>query len=100
MSNPWEEIRLDDYENHMKLDSVRQLQTMNAMMKEQLEAYPVSTAAILGVAGGNGLEHVNPEKYQGVYGIDINEGYLQAAATRQSPLARQKKRSSPPFSPF
>lgn len=30
MSNPWEEIRLDDYENHMRLDAVRQLQAMNA----------------------------------------------------------------------
>ena len=29
MNNPWEEISLDDYENHMSLDSVKQLQTMN-----------------------------------------------------------------------
>ena len=28
MSNPWEEISLNDYENHMSLDSVKQLQTM------------------------------------------------------------------------
>ena len=33
MKNPWEEIRLDDYENHMSLESVRQLQAMNGMMK-------------------------------------------------------------------
>ncbi len=26
MNNPWEEILLSDYENHMKLDSVMQLQ--------------------------------------------------------------------------
>lgn len=26
MANPWEEISLSDYENHMKLDSVMQLQ--------------------------------------------------------------------------
>lgn len=31
--NPWEEISLSDYENHMRLDSVRQLQTMNRMMR-------------------------------------------------------------------
>ena len=55
MSNPWEEIRLDDYENHMRLDSVRQLQAMNTIMKEQFEAYPVETVMVLGVAGGNGL---------------------------------------------
>ena len=29
MKNPWEEISLSDYENHMKLDSVMQLQAMN-----------------------------------------------------------------------
>ena len=39
MNNPWEEIKLDDYEKHMSLDSVKQLQTMNKMMKEQLEDY-------------------------------------------------------------
>ena len=39
MSNPWEEICLDDYENHMSLDSVKQLQAMNSIMKEQFEAY-------------------------------------------------------------
>ena len=36
--NPWNEIKLDDYENHMSLDSVNQLQTMNAMMKEMKPA--------------------------------------------------------------
>lgn len=35
MANPWEEIKLDDYENHMSLDSVKQLQTMNMIMKSQ-----------------------------------------------------------------
>jgi hypothetical protein len=61
MSNPWEEISLDDYENHMSLDSVKQLQTMNIIMENQFEAYPVSTAMVLGVAGGNGLEHIRQD---------------------------------------
>ncbi len=74
--NPWNEIKLDDYENHMSLDSVNQLQTMNAIMKEQFEAYPVETSMVLGVAGGNGLEHVRKDKYKTVYGVDINEDYL------------------------
>ena len=82
MKNPWEEISLDDYENHMSLDSVRQLQAMNALMKEQFEAYPVHTAMVLGVAGGNGIEHVRPEKYREVYCVDINEEYLQAVQER------------------
>ncbi len=82
MRNPWEDIRLDDYENHMKLDSVMQLQTMNSMMKEQFEAYPASTAVVLGIAGGNGLEHVCRDKYKTVYGVDINEDYLKTVSER------------------
>ena len=76
MSNPWEEISLNDYENHMSLVFVKQLQIMNSIMKEQFEDYPVSTAMVLGVAGGNGLEHVSRDKYRTVYGVDINEDYL------------------------
>lgn len=69
--NPWEEISLSDYENHMSLDSVKQLQAMNEMMKKQFAAYPITTAMVFGIAGGNGLEHVNPVKYKKIYGIDM-----------------------------
>ena len=82
MKNPWKEISLDDYENHMSLDSVNQLQTMNAIMKAQFEDYQAETAMILGIAGGNGLEHIRTEKYKAVYGIDINDGYLEKIRER------------------
>ena len=84
--NPWKEISLSDYENHMSLDSVKQLQAMNVMMKKQFEAYPVNTAMVFGIAGGNGLEHVNQEKYKKIYGIDINEEYLAAVKERYSDM--------------
>ena len=87
MSNPWEKISLDDYEKHMSLDSVRQLQAMNAIMKEQFSAYPVDTATVLGIAGGNGLEHVSPDKFRKVYGVDINGNYLRAVAQRYTKLS-------------
>ena len=77
MNNPWEDISLSDYENHMSLGSVMQLQTLNSFMKDQFEAFPVDTAIVLGVAGGNGLEHIDTDKYRTVYGIDINEDYLK-----------------------
>ena len=86
MANPWEEIELDVYERHMSLDSVAQLQALNRAMRDQLEAYPVRTAMILGVAGGNGLEHVRREKYDAVYGVDLNRAYLRAAAERHPEL--------------
>ena len=87
MNNPWEDIKLDDYERHMSLDSVRQLQAMNLIMSRQFNDYPVSTAMVLGVAGGNGLEHVDPKKYHTVYGIDINEEYLNAVKERYAYLS-------------
>lgn len=87
MTNPWEEIDLESYEKHMSLDSVKQLQTMNLIMKEQFDSCPADTAMILGIAGGNGLEHVRTDKYRKVYGIDINKQYLQAAAERYKELA-------------
>ena len=70
MSNPWQNINLEDYENHMKLDSVMQLQSMNEMMNEQFYTYPVKTIMILGIAGGNGLNHIRPGKIEKVYGVD------------------------------
>ena len=87
MSNPWKEISLDDYEKHMSLDCVRQLQAMNAIMKEQFAAYPVDTATVLGIAGGNGLEHASPDKFRTVYGIDINADYLRAVSQRYAQLS-------------
>lgn len=86
MKNPWEEIPLDDYENHMKLDSVMQLQAMNAMMKGQFDTYPISSVMVLGVAGGNGLEHIQKEKFEKVYGVDINASYLQEVVLRYPDL--------------
>lgn len=86
MSNPWEEISLSDYESHMKLNSVRQLQAMNALMKSQLDTYPVSSVMILGVAGGNGLEHIAGKRFVKAYGIDINASYLEEVRRRYSTL--------------
>ncbi len=86
MNNPWEEISLSDYESHMSLDSVRQLQTMDSLMKQQFEAYPVQTAMVLGVAGGNGLEHVSRDKFTRVYGVDINADYLKETQRRYPQL--------------
>lgn len=86
MENPWKEIGLDDYEAHMGLDSVSQLQAMNRMMKEQFSTCPAASVMILGVAGGNGLEHIGGQGFRKVYGVDINETYLQTCAGRYPAL--------------
>lgn len=82
MRNPWEEISLTDYENHMRLNSVMQLQAMNEMMKGQFDAYPISSVMILGIAGGNGLEHISKTKFKKVYGVDVNSVYLKEVIHR------------------
>lgn len=85
--NPWEEIPLPDDENHMQWASAGQLPCMSRMMRAQLNRYPVRTAMVLGVAGGNGPEHVDVHKLQRGYGVDINPAYLQACAARTPHLA-------------
>lgn len=84
--NPWEEIPLSDYENHMKLESVKQLQTMNKMMRRQFALCDADTAMVLGVAGGNGLEHAADRGFKKVYGVDINQDYLRQCGERYPQL--------------
>ncbi len=86
MRHPWEEISLENYENHMGLASVRQLQALNELMRGQLRACPASRVMILGVAGGNGLEHVRKGQFEKIYGVDVNAAYLEAAARRHPEL--------------
>lgn len=86
MKNPWEEISLTDYENHMKLDSVMQLQAMNEMMKGQFYTYQVSNIMIMGIAGGNGLEHIQKDRFEKVYGVDVNSSYLKEVICRYPDL--------------
>lgn len=82
MKNPWEEISLSDYEDHMKLDSIMQLQALNEMMKGQFNACPVSSIMILGIAGGNGLEHIAKDRFDKVYGVDVNPAYIEEVIRR------------------
>lgn len=84
--NPWEEIPLSDYENHMRLKSVQQLQTLNKMMRRQFSLCDADTAMILGVAGGNGLEHVAGGGFKQVFGVDINPDYLRQCEKRYPQL--------------
>lgn len=65
MQNPWEKIPLKDYEAHMSLESVRQLQAMHEIMRDQLNVYPAESLMILGVAGGNGVDYVREKAGEG-----------------------------------
>lgn len=80
--NPWKSIDLIYYEHHMKQDTVKQLQALNLIMQNQIYKYNVKVLCILGVAGGNGLEHIQPDKIDKVYGIDINCDYIRECEIR------------------
>ena len=85
--NPWETIDLEVYEKHMSLESVNQLQSMNATMKSQFSTYPVHSIMILGIAGGNGLEHIDNNSIHKVYGVDVNKEYLRQCQDRYPNLS-------------
>ena len=61
---------------------VGQLQLLHEITAEQLAAYPSRAIGVLGVAGGNGLDLINPGTTDAVYGYDINADYLAACAAR------------------
>ncbi len=86
MSNPWEKINLSDYEKHMSLDTVYQLQALSEMMHEQFYTYDVNSIMILGIAGGNGLEHIDRTRINKVYGVDVNKDFLKECEMRYSEL--------------
>ena len=80
--HPWRGIDLDVYERHMGDSRVGQLRKLHDITGDQLAAYPARTVAILGVAGGNGLDLIDPNATTAVFGYDINANYLAACETR------------------
>ena len=76
MSNPWLTIPLADYEGHMKSADVQQLDVLSELFAETLAyCHPVSVA-VLGMAGGNGLDRVDGAITRRIVGLDVNPLYL------------------------
>ena len=82
MSDPWLSIPLADYEGHMGADNVQQLSALSGLFKRALDVCLPDSVAILGIAGGNGLEHANPATIKRIVGFDINPGYLDEVRRR------------------
>lgn len=79
--NPWETIDLHIYEEHMRDEKVLQLQTLNDIMRSQINKH-YKRIGILGIAGGNGLEHIDKNCIDTVFGIDVNKEYLEKCRKR------------------
>ena len=80
--NPWLALPLEDYEGHMGSEAVGQLQPLADLFGEALARLRPRSVAVLGVAGGNGLEHVDSTLTTRVVGLDVNAEYLAATKAR------------------
>jgi hypothetical protein len=80
--NPWNSIPLEDYETHMSDGTVGQLPLLNSLTKKYLNIVKPSSVIFLGIAGGNGLEHIDNAITKTVFGIDINQNYLETTLRR------------------
>jgi len=81
-TNAWNEIPLEDYERHMKHNEVAQSQLLNSLTSKYLQKYTPQNPLFLGISGGNGLEHIDLNKTKTVYGIDVNQSYLEETKKR------------------
>jgi hypothetical protein len=86
LDHPWLSVPLRDYEAHMNSEPVQQLGALSELFGDALRHCQPESVAILGVAGGNGLERIDPSVTSRVCGIDINPEYLQAVRQRYSTL--------------
>jgi len=84
--NPWLRVPLADYEGHMRAPGVEQLDVLAELFGRVLTTCAPHSVAILGVAGGNGLDFVHPSLVRRVVGIDINPAYIDETARRYADL--------------
>ena len=82
MSNPWLSIPLEDYERHMGSPGVQQLTALAELFKRALDDCLPQSVAVLGVAGGNGLEQIDCAATKRVVAVDINQRYLDEVERR------------------
>lgn len=80
--NPWLSIPLADYEAHMALPEVAQAQALASELERLVGAHRPASLALLGCAGGNGLERVDAAVTGRVVAVDINAGYVDITRTR------------------
>jgi SAM-dependent methyltransferase len=84
MRTPWQEIPLEDYEAHMSLPSVAQAGMLADQLAHLIERHAPASVAIIGCAGGNGLERLDATCVKRVVAIDINPEYVAAAELRHA----------------
>jgi hypothetical protein len=82
VSSPWLQIPIVDYEGHMSLASVAQSQMLAGVLQRAVAEFRPRSLAVLGAAGGNGLDCVDPGIVQRVVAVDFNPEYLTLCTKR------------------
>ena len=82
MPSPWLHVPLTDYEGHMGSAGVQQLDALSDLFAEALTYCRPEAVAILGIAGGNGLERIDGNITRRIVGLDVNPLYLEAVRRR------------------
>ena len=80
--SPWLDIPLADYEGHMSDPGIGQSRMLADQFAHLLEAHRPDSVAILGCAGGNGLDRLRADVTRRVVCIDINPQYIERLAAR------------------
>jgi hypothetical protein len=106
MTNPWLQIPLRDSEGHMAHATVAQARMLSAVLREAVAELQPRSLAILGAAGGNGLEAVDAASVRRVVATDRNPEYLTACTERRAhrfthyeAVLHDLSTGPPPFAP-
>jgi SAM-dependent methyltransferase len=82
MNSPWLEIPLEDYEAHMSLPSVGQAQMLAEQLGQLIAQHAPASVAVIGCAGGNGLDRCATTGVKRVVAVDTNSKYIAACKAR------------------
>jgi len=80
--NPWLTIPLADYEGHMGSPEVDQSALLSELFSAVLIRHRPRSLAVLGCAGGNGFDQIDPVTTERIFAIDINPTYTAEVFTR------------------
>ncbi len=81
-TNPWLNLPLGDYEAHMASPSVGQAAMLADVLGDAVAKWKPASIAVLGAAGGNGLDRIQADVTKRTVAIDINPRYLATLSRR------------------
>lgn len=82
--NPWCEVDLRDYEGHMALPCVGQAAMLARELRHAVERTRPKSVALVGCAGGNGLDGIAGLGLERVVCVDVNPRFMEALQRRYS----------------